>query len=164
MEEKGAEQIRKEKKITKSKRGGCRRGKKRTDTGEQKLDDQELSEGASSEGGNEFDLAPVSAQKKPKIDTLGEPGLTAKGKIGPGKGMKLMFRPNIVVRGKPTIAAGSDGQPQRYWQKESKGPLQKVAAQLGLKRVPTMHEYIKYVEKDVLKVPSWTLPLRHDDL
>jgi hypothetical protein len=97
-----------------------------------------------------------------KKGLLGQGGPAAKESAAPGKRMKRVFLPNLVVRGKPTKFAGSDGWPTSYWQKESKGPLQKVAAKLGLKRVPTLHEYLKYTERDVLKVPSWTLPPCHD--
>lgn len=130
----------KEKGRTKRKRGGCKRGKRRPEkvehtmdtdaTKKRKMEDLELSEGTSSseeEGSIDSDLAPASPQKKPKRNTSDEPDLTA-GNVGPGKGMRLVFRPNIVVRGKPTIPAGSDGRPRCYWQKVSKTPLQKVAA------------------------------------
>jgi hypothetical protein len=118
--------------VAKEERGGQRKlNTMDTDaTKKRKMEDLELSEGTSSseeEGSIDSDLAPASPQKKPKRNTSDEPDLTA-GNVGPGKGMRLVFRPNIVVRGKPTIPAGSDGRPRCYWQKVSKTPLQKVAA------------------------------------
>jgi hypothetical protein len=161
------EEQQKRKEIIKHKRGGCRREKKTTGKaecavetdamGKRKMDDREMSE---EEGGNESDSEPASLKKKLKRNTTDEP---AKGSVGPGKGMKLMFRPNLVVRGKATIPAGTDGRPRCYWQKVGKTPLQKVAAKLGLKCEPIMREYLKYIEKDILKVPSWTLPLCRDE-
>jgi len=105
-----------------------------------------------------------TAQGKRKAEEISEKGgVVAKDSAQPGKRMKRVFCPNLVVRGKSTLPAGGDGRPTSYWKKQSKGPLEKLAAQLGLKRVPTLQEYLKYTERDLLKVPSWTLPPRHDE-